>query len=225
MKHMIFLLIAGFSSWGFAKGGGSGFSVGIALATPSQSDLEAHIARVNQVETQSISKFGAGLEFFGDFDWHLGSSDFYLILRPSYFTQSTSSGAYKYSLSGLTFFPMLRFVALENNIIKFFLQGGVGYGKLSGTVEQSANKLEFSGGTFGAMGGLGALFCFTASHCMGVEGNLRYLPITRNTVTSVTGTPTQFSQITTDGELEFDNSDVGTSMSGIVGAVYYTMIF
>jgi hypothetical protein len=120
---------------------------------------------------------------------------------------------------------MLRFVALENNIIKFFLQGGVGYGKLSGTVEQVANKLEFSGSTFGAMGGLGALFCFTASHCMGVEGNLRYLPISRNTVTSVTGTPTQFSQITTDGELEFDNSDVGTSMSGIVGAIYYTMIF
>jgi hypothetical protein len=120
---------------------------------------------------------------------------------------------------------MMRFVPLENNIIKFFLQGGVGYGRLSGSVENASGKVDFAGGTFGMMGGLGALFCFTPAHCMGVEGNLRYLPIARNTVSNVTGAHPQFSQAIADRELEFDDSDVATSMSGIVGAVYYTLMF
>src|SRR5690606_32254583 len=110
-----------------------------------------------------------------------------IMFRPSFVSQS-AAGTAPVSLSGYTFFPMLRMFPLENKFMKFMLQVGVGYGNLSGTSNNdTGSSVSFSGGTFGAMAGLGAEFCFTAKHCMSLAGNTRYLPIPRNIVSSASG--------------------------------------
>jgi len=97
---------------------------------------------------------------------------------------------------------------------------------MTGEIKQGTGSMKFKGSAFGAMAGLGVDFCISESHCITVEGNLRYLPIERNLVTSTSGT---FSAGLTGGasgaEVEFNNSDLSTTMSGLQGLVSYTMKF
>jgi hypothetical protein len=106
------------------------------------------------------------------------------------------------------------------------MQGGLGYGSLKGSLDINANTVDFEGSAFGAMGGMGVDFCFTEAHCLTIEGNVRYLPIERNKVTggnctTMTGT----TQCTVGSELEINDKDAGTTMSGIQGLIGYTMNF
>lgn len=207
----------------FAANDTHSFGGGIIVMTPSQDDLDSHIAAVNIANSSSLEKFGSAYEVFGQYTYRFNSSMFALQFRPSYFMQEAGD----YSLKGITVFPLLRIYALENNFIKFFLQTGLGYGNLKGEIGYTnGSSVSFSGGAFGAIFGLGANFCFAGSHCVGVEGNFRYLPIERNIVKSASGSPTNFSSApVASQELEIDSHDVKTTMSGIQGGLSYNFMF
>lgn len=206
-----------------AAGDTHSFGIGLITTTPSQDDLDSHISAVNAANGTSKEKFGSALEVFTHYTYRFNSSIFALQFRPSYFMQDAGD----YSLKGFTVFPIVRLYPLENNFIKFFMQTGLGYGRLNGEISQGGgNSVKFAGGAFGALFGLGANFCFAGSHCVGVEGNFRYLPVERNIVSSVSGSPTNFSTTpAADQELEIDNHDVKTTMSGIQGSLSYNFMF
>ncbi len=221
-----FLLAQSFSPLARAAGGGGhSLGFGAALSSPTQDDLNGVISEINASESRAVDKLGTGYEFDLYYQYRFSGSMFAIQFRPSYFMQSASGSSYDTKLSGFTIFPMVRLYPLENNFIKFFLQTGVGYGRLSGNMDGPNGKVAWSGGAFGATAGLGSEFCFTDEHCMVIEGNVRYLPIERNIVSSKSGTVSGFDTPTVDGELENGNSDVKTSMSGIQGIISYQMNF
>lgn len=223
LSFAVFATLLTFTTAAFAGNNAHSFGGGIITTTPSQDDLDAHISAVNVANGSSLEKFGSALEVFGQYTYRFNSSMFALQFRPSYFMQEAGD----YSLKGMTLFPLLRVYALENNFIHFFLQTGLGYGSLKGEITQASGaSVSFDGSAFGALFGLGANFCFAGSHCIGVEGNFRYLPIERNLVSSASGSPSQFSTTPAAGEeLEIFNHDVKTTMSGIQGGLSYNFMF
>lgn len=219
----------------FGGGGGGGHSIGFgfSLVTSDQKDLNSVMDRTaeNYPGDFKTKNLGSAYEFFAQYQYRFSGSMFAMIFRPSYFTTSSKGscggGSCDYSLSGFTIFPMLRLVPLENTFMKFFLQGGVGLGSLSGSVSEVSATAKFSGTAYGGMAGIGADFCFTPSHCLTIEGNVRYLPVERNVADSVSGTFSNngFSQIGTNREVEYNGNDLTTTMSGIQGVMAYTMNF
>lgn len=215
------------------SGGDGSISFGIALVTANQDDINRAIdAAASNAASLPVSTkaMGSALEFWGQYNYRFSGSMFSVLFRPSYFTQSTTgsgtNGSYDFKLNGFTFFPMLRMTPLENDFISFFFQMGLGYGRLNGDITAGPNSVKFSGGNFGAMGGVGADFCFIASHCISVEGNFRYLPIERNIASSGTGVFPGFSQTGADKEVEnASGNDFQTTMSGIMGTIAYTYMF
>jgi len=123
---------------------------------------------------------------------------------------------------------MFRMYALENSFIHFFLQGGVGYGNLTGNITAASKTLEYNGSAFGAVTGIGVDFCFSPSHCLTVEGNVRYLPIDRNISSGgncTDGTIPGVSQCGGTAEIERSGNDLRTTMSGVQGVLGYTFNF
>jgi hypothetical protein len=197
-------------------------SLGIAFSTvsASQDDLNG-VAGLNSGKDMS-----SAIEVAATWIYRYDRTSYAFVLRPSYFMQSTDSGTTEIKLTGFTLFPMFRMYPLENTFIKFFLQGGLGYGSLKGAMDIASTTVDFEGSAFGAVGGLGVDFCFTDAHCLTIEGNIRYLPIERNKVTGGNcSTMTGTTQCTTGNELEVNNKDLQTTMSGIQGLIGYTMNF
>jgi hypothetical protein len=232
MKFSLLALIAlcFASSFAFARGGGGGhsFGGGLAIVSPGQNDLDAVVDEVNTANGIATNKLGSGYELYGHYTYKFSGTIFALQFRPSYITQKATGAGYDLAMTGLTFFPMFQLIPLENNFIKFRLQVGLGYGQLSGEFSGGGNSISWKGSAFGAMGGLGADFCFTDDHCMTLEGNLRYLPFERNLVSAVSGSSAALgfdSGISASNELENGNKDVGTSLSGIQGLIGYTYNF
>lgn len=219
------------ASRGASIGGASSLTFGLSLVTANQNDLN------NVIDDQAsaypgnygVKNLGSAYEFFAQYAMRFSGSMFGIVFRPSYFTQSTSGNCggsnCSYKLTGLTLFPMLRLVPLENSFIKFFMQAGLGFGSLSVDVDQANGKASFNGNTVGEIAGIGVDFCFTGTHCLTIEGNVRYLPVERNTGSSSSGSPGGFSQVGGTGEIEYKNSDLSTSMSGIQGVLAYTLNF
>lgn len=233
MKQLLSFLFAFsmamiFTNQSLARGGGSdhGMQFGASVMNSDQKDVNNYIDSLGVAGTKNL---GAGYEFFFDYQYRFSSTMFAIKFRPSYFMQSADGGNVKTSMTGMTFFPMLRVYPLENQFMKFFLQTGVGYGKLSGSLSNSNSggaSTDFTGSAFGAMAGLGAEFCFTDSHCLTIEGNIRYLPIERNLVTGGNGvTDSNLTGNTNGRELETNNNDVGSTMSGLQGAIAYQIYF
>lgn len=206
-------------------GGGSSLGLGLLVMSPSQDDLNNSIATINSAQSTAIDKLGSAYEFNAYYQYRFQSTMYAMQFRPSYFTQSSKGSGYETKLTGMTFFPMLRIYALENTFIHFFLQLGLGYGKMDGEMTGPGTSVSWSGDAFGTIGGLGAEFCFTTAHCLVVEGNVRYLSIPRNVVKSASGTPAGFSQAQTGQELEANATDVATTFSGIQGVLAYQMNF
>lgn len=234
--RFLILTLALFStSQVWARGGGGGHSLGggLVIGGPTQSDLDSLVdyADTNVAGGVSTKNFGSATELFAFYQYRFSGTMFAFQFRPSFFSQSVSGsgtgGDYDYSLTGFTVFPMFRMYPLENDFIRFFLQTGIGYGRLSGKVEEGAGELEFSGGNFGALFGLGAEFCFTDNHCAAIEGNYRYLPIERNIVTKSNGGSFagSITGSTKDEEFEMNNRDVKTFLSGFSGYLLYTYHF
>lgn len=208
----------------FAQRGGGGHSlgVGLSLVTAAQTDIN------NAMERMGTSKsMSSAYEFFLQYGYRFSGSMFGLVFRGGYMTQNMSgnctNGSCDAKLTGLAFYPMLRLVPLENNFIRFFMQAGLGFGTMSGSMSEGSNSVDFSGGTIGETAGIGADFCFTPTHCLTVEGNVRYMPIQRNVSSGNSGNLSGLTQ--TSGELEYDGNDMTTTMSGVQGAISYTMRF
>lgn len=217
-----------------AKGifGGGAFSVGLglALSTADQTGMNSLIDAAKASSGSTASKMGTATEYVGYLTYRFANGYTAIQLRPTLFTQSSggsgSDGSHDYSLDGFTVFPLARIIPLSNDFIDFYIQGGLGYGKLNGTVKNGSAKSEFSGSAFGMQVGLGAEFCFVPEHCLNLEGNYRYMPIERNVVSSGTGAPHGTSQNTANKELEdLNGNDIATTLSGVSGLISYTFNF
>ncbi len=222
-----------------AKGGGGNHSFGgsIIFTSPSQDDTDTLISNANSAASGITTKpMGQGYEFAAQYMYRFSGSMFALLFRPSYFTQKTlgkansSDNKYNYELTGWTFFPMFRLIPLENSFLKFYMQIGVGYGRLTGKIRENDSTIEFSGGNFGGVTGLGAEFCFFDDHCFNLEGNFRYLPFERNKATAVSATAGWASGSLTGPpasgeEVEMNNRDLGTTLSGVLATLSYTFYF
>ena len=235
------ILVLSFSNEAFAamkkKGGKGAFAggslsvgFGLALATADQSGINSLITTAKATTNSTAGNLSAATEYVGYLTFRFSNNFVALQLRPTLFSQSSSGsgsdGSHSYQLSGLTVFPLVRIIALSNELIDFYLQGGLGYGKLDGTIKNGATSSSFSGSAFGAQIGLGSEFCFVPDHCFNIEGNYRYLPISRNIVSSGSGLPAGVSQNAPDRELEdTSGTDVSTSLSGISGLLSYTYNF
>ncbi|MBL7543508.1 MAG: outer membrane beta-barrel protein [Bdellovibrionaceae bacterium] len=241
MKRILFIILLSLSIVIFSAedvfargGGGSGghaLSFGLTTVSSDQKDINSIIDHVNATQGGVSTKtLTSAYDFFAQYTYRFSGSIFALAFRPSLFMQSgkgsgATVGDYSHSLTGYTFFPLLRIYPLENSFIRFYMQGGVGFGYLKGEVKQGESSVSYAGSNFGAQAGLGAEFCFTDNHCMSLEGNLRYLPIERNIADSVSGTPTGFTQVQNSREVEYDQNDMATTMSGIQGVLAYTYNF
>lgn len=210
------------------RGGGHSLQFGLGILSASQDDTNALI-KTARAAGANTGDMGSAYELFAQYQYRFSGTMFAMAFRPSYVMQSaTGSGAdgsYDYKLSGMTVFPLFRIYPLENSFIKFYMQTGLGYGRMSGDFTAGTNSVEFAGSAFGAMGGLGVDFCFTPEHCLTIEGNLRYLPIERNLASTASGTVPGLSQSTSNQEVEINSNDLKTTMSGIQGIIGYTMNF
>ena len=215
---------------GVSLGGQSSLGFGVGLVTSKQDHMNTLIDAANS-SSGNVKNLNSGLEYFAQYAIRWDGSWWGLVFRPSMLTQSESgtcqSGHCSYELNGLAIFPMIRMVPLENDFLKLFFQVGVGYGQMDGKISQPAGSVKFKGSAFGTIAGLGVDFCITESHCITVEGNLRYLPIERNLVSS--GSATGLSGLTggagSGDEIEANGKDLGTTMSGLQGMVSYTLLF
>ena len=238
---LLVLVLASTSSAASKKRGGKGafsggsFSIGagIALSTAEQTGLNSMIAAAKTTAASTASNMTSATEYVGYMTFRFANGFTALQLRPSLFTQTSSGsgsdGSHEYELSGFSIFPLARIIPLSNELIDFYIQGGLGYAKLDGVVRNGTREAKFSGSAFGMQMGLGAEFCFVPEHCFNVEGNYRYLPIARNIVSSGTGPanlPYGSSQAAAGQELEdLGGNDVATSLSGISGLFSYTFNF
>ncbi len=220
------------------RGGGRGLSgdmaIGLGISTVSAGQDDLNGAIDDAINTgANIKTLGSAWEFYANWSYRFSGTMYAFVFRPSYFMQSTdgsggTAGSYDYKLTGYTVFPIFRLYPLENSFIKFYMQTGLGYGSLSGSISAGAKNLDFKGSAFGAMGGIGVDFCFTDSHCLTVEGNLRYMPIERNLTTGgncSAGDIPGISQCGGSSEVERNNSDLKTTTSGVQGLIGYTMNF
>lgn len=237
LRRILFVGLTLVTAVSLGKGGGGSHSIGGSLifASPSQDDIDTLVAAANTAAGGISTKpMGQGYEFVLQYKYEFSGTMFALLFRPSIFTQNTTgksaSGAkYNYELNGWTLFPMLRLTPLENSFMKFYLQVGVGYGRLTGKIRENDSTIEFVGGNFGGITGLGAEFCFFDDHCFNLEGNFRYLPFERNKATSISSGSGWASTITgptaSGEEVEMNNRDLGTSMSGVLATLGYTYYF
>lgn len=218
---------------GAFSGGSLSAGFGISLLTAEQNGLNSMIqaAKAQPGLNVSTSDLSSGYEFSGQFTFRFADGLVAIQLRPAYFIQTASGsgtdGNYDYKLKGFTLFPLVRLIPLSNDIIDFYLQAGIGYGKLDGDISNGPRNTSFTGSGFGLQVGLGADFCLLPDHCFGIEGNYRYLPLSRNIVRSGSALPPYgASQSSPDRELEdASGNDVATSMSGISGTLNYTFNF
>lgn len=154
--------------------------------------------------------------------------------RPAYFFQSeegtggtgTLEGTYKYATTGQVHHMVARFYPLESGELKLFFQAGFAWGKLETEIQEADFKVTASGHNFGYLIGLGVEFMF-GPHGIFLEGGARFLYIERNIVDSTSGTPesTSVSQYANGSELEYNNKDLQTNMSGVQVAVGYIINF
>lgn len=218
---------------GAFAGGSFSFGGGLAYSTAEQTGLNTMIDAAKAAANSSTSKLSSGIEYLGYGTFRFANGFTAIQLRPSYFTQSSSGsgsdGSHSYDLSGFTIMPLARIIPLSNELIDFYIQGGLGYGKLDGSVTNGSRQVKFSGSAFGMQVGIGAEFCFFPNHCFNLEGNYRYMPIERNIASSGTGPgnlPYGTSQAAPNSELEdIGGRDIPTTLSGIQGALTYTFNF
>lgn len=214
--------------------GDMALGVGISTVSADQKDMNRLISAANDTAAATTKDLGSAYDIWVNYVYRFSATSYAFVFRPSYFTQKTdgsgTGGNFDYELTGYTIMPMFRVYPLENSFIRFYMQMGLGYGSLEGSITAGAFNQDFKGGAFGATGGIGAEFCFTDTHCLTVEGNLRYLPIERNVSTggncTTAGDIPGLSQCGGSGtEIERNGKDLSTTMSGVQGVLGYTMYF
>ena len=215
--------------------GGGSTQIGIVggVINTNQDYLNTLQSRANVRGTGGIStaQLNSAYELGIEIGYRFSGTIITALLRPSIFYEKqnggNSTGSFDYGVQGFTVFPILRLYPLENDFVKFFIQFGLGYGSATTTVQESQANLTAQGSAFGTLTGLGAEFCFTASHCMTVEANYRYLIMERNIVTESGGTfaSGSVSNATVNQEFEIDGTDATVRMSGLQFLGGYTYHF
>ncbi|MBX3016757.1 MAG: hypothetical protein KF767_02620 [Bdellovibrionaceae bacterium] len=208
---------------GSMSSGSHQFGGGVAMISPAQDDINSWIGGLGVVGTKEM---GAGYEVFFNYEYRFDRTIYALHFRPSYVMQSASGGGVEAKMTAFTFFPMLRLYPLENDFIRFFFQVGLGYGSMNLALSNNTGgNGNYTGGNFGALGGLGAYFCITDSSCIVAEGTFRYLPMQRLTGSGngLTGGSSRITQ--ENGELEVNGMDVASTLSGVVGSLAYQYNF
>lgn len=221
------------SSGGLGGGGNDAFSFYGGTINTSQDALNTMQQRSNtRAGGITGGQLTSAYEIGGGYMYRFDSSIYAIQIRPMYFYQRTdgsgSPGQYTYAVQGWTVFPILRLYPMENDIMKFFLQIGMGYGQVTGHVSEGQGvSATFGSGAFGTMVGMGAEFCFSPQSCFSFEGNYRYLDFIRNIVTASSGTfaSNSLSQYGVGQEAELDNNDVDLRMSGLQMLAGYTYWF
>jgi hypothetical protein len=227
LKYFVLLAALFVSTSAWAAGGGWSIGTNLGFINSDQKDINKEIDALSA--TSGAKELGNAWEFNAHITYRMSGS-LALSFRPSYFMYKDEDGTNaKYSLTGFTFFPMLKWYMLEDAAIKFYSQFGVGYGQLMGEIESGGGKVKFSGGDIGYMAGLGSEFCFFGGgHCVNIEGGVRFLSVDRFTADSASGTfaaPSRITQAQKDREVEINGGDLSATMSGVLGMVGYTLYF
>lgn len=243
---IVFAVVALIAPNTFAARGGGGlgggshsFGVFGGLTQASQDNLNTLSTRANArtgvgpISTPAQNgAYEAGLQY----GYRFSGTIFSILMRPSYFysaangTGANNAGNYNYSVTGFTIFPILRLIPLENDFMKFIMQFGLGYGRATTKIEEGPGQVTAVGDAFGTLLGLGAEFCLTASQCISLEGNYRYLTMERNIATSASGTWASgpngsLSRAAENKEVELDDDDLKVRMGGLQFLVGYTIHF
>ena len=221
-----------------AKGGGYALGIQLGLVTAGQAQMNELIKRANTRESGiSTGELNSAYEAAVSMMYRFQGTIFAAQLRPSFFYQNQSGsgngGAFDYGLTGYSIMPILRLYPLENPFMKFYMQFGLGYGRVSGSIEENNTaapthgKVDFSGGAFGSMAGLGAEFCFRPQHCISFEGNYRYMNFERLLAGNVSGSfaTNSLSQATKGQEVELDSADLAVRMGGLMFMAGYNYWF
>jgi hypothetical protein len=208
-------------------GGGSGFSFGVigGFTNSEQEHLNTLRSRANiRAGGIAASDLDRAWEFGAFLQWRASFIAFQL--RPTFFTQSEGSGLYEYSTSGQTVAGIFKIYPLESAEMGLYFQTGVVWGTLETKIKEDTYSSTSDGSSLGYLVGLGVEMRF-GPHALMLEGGWRWLPIERNIVSQTTGTPASnsVSQSNKDGELEFDNRDLSTNMSGTQMLVGYSYRF
>lgn len=208
------------------------FGANLGITTTEQDDMNTLQSRANVRDGGiSVSSLKNAYEGSVELGWRFSGTIFAVSLRPGYFYQkedgSGSSGSYEYSLTGFTIFPIFRLFPLESDLMRFYMQIGLGYGQANGTIKEGSAQAEFKGSAYGSLVGLGAEFIMTPNHSLGVEGSLRYLTYERNLITSSSGTfaGDSLTQSGVNQEAEIDGRDLQSSMSGILFMARYAFYY
>ena len=213
-------------------GGAIAVGAGYSLTNSEQLGINSMIDAAKANVNSTVSKLTTATEYVGFLNFRFRNGFTILQIRPSVFEQKESGsgtdGAHSYELSGQTLFPIIKFIPMNNEIMEFYLQGGLGYGKLNGTIRNGARYVDFKGESFGALVGLGVEFCIIPDHCVNVEGNYRYLPIPRNLITNSSGAgnlPYGTSQVVGSELEDVAGTDISSTLSGVQGILGYTVHF
>jgi hypothetical protein len=223
---------------GFGGGGGLGgdnqFSIVGGVSNSGQDQINTMISRSNARATSgpiSTPAINGAYELGVQYGYRFSGTMYAILLRPTFFYAKASGsgkdGSYNYGVTGFTVFPMLRLYPLENELMKFFLQIGMGYGRANSSIEEGAGNLNAVGDAFGTSMGLGAEFCVTASQCFSLEANYRYMTMERNIATDASGTwaTGSLSQAQTNQEVELDGDDLMVRMGGLQFLAGYVIHF
>lgn len=182
-----------------------------------QLDMNGAIDDANSIGA-GVPNLGHAWEFYAQWTTLIQYSNLTLIIRPSYFEQSSHNGSTLYKLSGTTIFPIVRMHVTDLPGMNLFIQGGVGYGQLNGEIDINNKTLNFSGNGLGVVAGVGADTCMNDRHCFNLELNLRNLSIPRNTSAGGNcvnnGDIPGITRCYVDSEVERNYSDLKTNMSG-----------
>jgi hypothetical protein len=199
------------------------FSFGVVGGTTKseQKHLNALRNRANSRGSISTGELSSAWEGGLFIEWK--GPIFGLQLRPTYFTQSEDgtggtapdNGTYKYATSGQTFGALFKLYPLSNKDMRMYLQTGIVWGSLKTEIQEATYNAKASGSNLGYQIGAGFDLLWGA-HKVFLEVGWRYLNIETNIVDSTSGTPASdsVSQTTKNNELEFDNKNLSTNMSG-----------
>lgn len=207
-------------------GGGIGFN------SINQADINKTIRAAKTSGAANTPEMKVAMEYMAFISYRFGKYPVSIQFRPSYFTQTTTGsgtdGNYNYELTGYTFFPIVRYIPLTTAQFDLYVQAGAGYAMMNGKIANATRKVSFSGASFGTVVGAGVDFCFFPNHCIGAEGNYRYLNIDKNDIRSASGqVPYGLHPDSANGrELEDTTGDnISTFLTGLNGIVAYTYYF
>jgi hypothetical protein len=209
IRHFLIAIVACTSTTGFALtssgktastsslstlGGNGQYGFGLlgGIVNSSQDDLNALIARSNaRANGISTTQMNQAYELDAFVEFRFTGTMYAIQFRPGYFYEvknGMSSGQdYDYAVKGITLFPIFKMYPLENDLMKVYLQLGLGYGQMYGEIHEAGAVAQFESGAFGSIVGIGAQIYVTQNSCLALEVNYRYLSFDRALVDNSIG--------------------------------------